>query len=159
MAQKVVKFTHIQGCKRQHRSLKFSTSNYKKYLQKKAAVTLYNELTARFGLKLQGYKRTRVKHREEASYRLLSTPTLPSADGEVTTTHDLNTASSTGSHILQSLAKGPHGNEHSTLFTTTALHPHISPLTRQKKARLTITKPNKQPSASSISNCNSSAVL
>jgi hypothetical protein len=135
------------------------TANYKKYLEKKEAVRLYNELTTRFGLKLQGNKRTRVKYPEEASYRLLSTPTLPCADGQVTTTHDLNTASSTGSHMLQSLAKGPHSNEHGTLFTTTALHPHISPLTQQKKARLTITKPNKQPPSSSISTINSSAML
>jgi hypothetical protein len=81
MAQQLVKLTHIQQCERQHGSLKCSNSNYKNYLQKKAAVRLYNELTTRFGLKLQGYKRTRVKYPEEASYRLLSTPTLPYADG------------------------------------------------------------------------------
>jgi hypothetical protein len=83
MAQQVVKFTHIQGCKREHGSLKCSNSNYKKYLQKKAAVRLYNELAMRFGLKLQCYKRTRVKYPEEASSTLLSTPTLPCGDGEV----------------------------------------------------------------------------
>jgi hypothetical protein len=47
-------------------------------------------------------------------------------------------------HVAISGKKGPHGNEHGTVFTTTALHPYISPLSRQKKARRTITKPNKQ---------------
>jgi hypothetical protein len=81
MPQQLVKFTSIQGCKREHGSLKCSNSNYKNYLQKKAAVRLYNEPTTRFGLKLQGYKRTRVKYPEEASYRLLSIPILPCEDG------------------------------------------------------------------------------
>jgi hypothetical protein len=58
----VVKFTHIQGCKRQHGSFKCNNSNYKKPLQKKAPVRLYNELAMRLGLKLQGYKHTRVKY-------------------------------------------------------------------------------------------------
>jgi hypothetical protein len=143
MAQELVKFTHIQGCKRQHGSLKCGNSNYKTYLRKNAAFSLYNALTTRFSLKLQGYNCTTVKYPEEAYFRLLFTSTLPCADVEVST-HDLNTASSSGSHMLQSLAKGPNGNEHGTVFTTTALDPYISPLSRQNKARSIITKTNKQ---------------
>jgi hypothetical protein len=62
MAQQLVKFTHIQGRKRQHGSLKCNNSNYKKHLHRKAPVRLYNELTMRLGLKLQGYKHTMVKY-------------------------------------------------------------------------------------------------
>jgi hypothetical protein len=159
MAQQVVKFTHIQGCKREHGSLKCSNSNYKKYLQKKAAVRLHNELTTRFGLKLQRYKRTRVKYSEEASCRLLSTPTLPCTDGEVGY-NDARLQHSEQHWLTHVVISG----KRTTLqWTQYSFHDHcITPAhlpTDPTKESKTYYHETEQTSRSSISNCNSSALL